>query len=376
MLFLAALTNLLVAAVPAPLQGSPCSGVVDANLWTAETYRVLRSTQPDGNWQITPEGSSVAQTAFGQPTFLISDFELDGTAFECAIRTNPTGVGGAVLGLALGIVPGETADPAADYILIDWRRSNDSKNWDGPSSCTPATTRLRGLAAARVSGRPTGDELWGHVNFDVACSDLSNGVVELARGSSLGSAEWRFHTTYLFRVEYTSQRIRVFVDGNLEFDLAGSFPAGGVGFYTFNQGNIAFSAFLTTRIAVAETYGNGTPGANGLPLITLSAPPAYGTSVAMQLTSSANSPQKAAVVIGFHRTDVMASFGAQLLVRAPYAAKYPYLALPVGASQLSLQIPPDPALCGARAYAQLLQRDPGAASGYASSRGLEMRIGE
>lgn len=372
----ALLLALLYSTSSASPRGGPCAGVVDANLWTPETYRVLRATQADGDWHVAPDGSAAAQRAFGQPTFLISNFEIEGTAFECAIRTSPNGGGGAVLGLALGITPGETASPLADYLLIDWRRNQTFEDWLGPSSCTPGTTRARGLAAARVSGLPTGDELWGHVNFDVACSDLSNGVVELARGASLGAEEWRFNTTYLFRVEYTTQRLRVFVDGNLEFDLSGTFPAGGIAFYTFNQGDIAFSSFLTTRIAVAEYYGSGTPGANGLPAIALSAPPVFGSSFDMLLTSSANSPQKAAVVVGFQRTDVMASFGARLLVRAPFAAKYPYLALPTGTTSLNLHVPADPSLCGAIAYAQLLQKDPGSASGYASSRGLEMRVGE
>lgn len=366
--------SILTASASAAAQS--CPGVVDASIWTAETYRVLPNTQPNGNWEITPDGSSVAQKNFGQPTFLISDFALDGMAFECLMRTNPTGVGGAVLGFALGIQPGETSDPAADYLLVDWRRNHDFVNWNGPSACTPGTVRTTGLAAARVSGLPTGDELWGHTNFDVSCSDLSNGVAELARGAQLGSLGWRFNTYYLFRIEYSSNRLRVFVDGALELDLAGDFPAGGVGFYTFNQGNITFSAFLTRRIATVATYGAGTPGANGLPLLTASAPPAFGTSFDLRLTSSALTAQPAVVFIGLRRGDVATPFGPRLLVLSPYLGRYSLPSLQPGATNLSLHVSSDPALCGVHAYAQLLQRDPGSALGYASSRGLEMQVGE
>src|SRR5262245_7406397 len=107
------LSNLTATASAAPQIG--CSGVADANLWTAESYAVLPVTPPSGNWHVSPDGGFVAQTAYGQPTLLISDFGLDSQDFECVLRTNPTGVGGAVIGFALGIEPGETTDPGAEY---------------------------------------------------------------------------------------------------------------------------------------------------------------------------------------------------------------------------------------------------------------------
>ena len=93
-------------------------------------------------------------------------------------------------------------------------------------------------------GIPTADEFWGHTNFNSpACSDLNNGLQELQRGATLGDTGWANNTEYEFEFEFSSTSLKVFVDGILEIDIAGTFSDGRIAFYNFSQACVRYSGF-------------------------------------------------------------------------------------------------------------------------------------
>ena len=138
-------------------------GPVDLTVWTPESYAAVAGFRA-GVWTVAPNGLSVFQSANGQPTLFCSDFDAINTEIEGKIRVTG-GRDDDHIGFALGFQPGDTSNPMADYLLVDWKRRQQTFNF-GPPSNTPGSTAFRGLAASRVFGIPTADEFWGHVNFN------------------------------------------------------------------------------------------------------------------------------------------------------------------------------------------------------------------
>lgn len=215
---------------------------VDLNAWTAESYPAV-SGFGSGNWTVAGDGLSVFQSVNGQPTLFVSDFDAFNSTLEGVIRVSAGAGDDDLIGFALGYDPGDVSNASADYLLIDWKAV--SQNFDfGAPSCTPGSACPAGLAISRVSGIPTADEFWGHTNFDApACSDLSHGLVELARGATLGATGWSKGVDYRIRFDFIPTRVRVFVDDVLQADIAGSFSNGRFAFYNFSQASVTYSGF-------------------------------------------------------------------------------------------------------------------------------------
>jgi len=234
-------------------QAGLAQDAVDLNSWGDESYPAV-SGFGAGVWTVSGDGSSVVQSVNGQPTLFYSDFNSFFSEFEGAITVS--GGDDDYIGFALGYLPNDSSNPSADYLLIDWKGITQSFNFSTPS-CTPGSNAPAGLAVSRVFGVPTADEFWGHTNFDTpACSDLNNGLQELARGASLGSTGWTTGVEYRFTFEFTPSRLRVWVDDVLEIDISGSFPDGRFAFYNFSQANVTYSGFEVTPVAVeSSTWG-------------------------------------------------------------------------------------------------------------------------
>ena len=210
---------------------------VDLHDWQAESYPAV-SGFGAGNWVVAADGSSVTQSVNGQPTIFYSDFNAYGTEATGNIRV--TGGGDDdYIGFVIGFNPGDTANNAANYLLIDWKAATQPFDFGSPSS-TPGGTAYAGLAISRVTGTPTADELWQHVNYD---SDAAGSVIELARGATLGSTGWVRNTDYEFSFDFGPNNLVVGVNGIEQFNLSGSFADGRLGFYNFSQGGVQYSAF-------------------------------------------------------------------------------------------------------------------------------------
>jgi len=216
--------------------------------WLAESYPSVAGF-PAGSWEVSPDGLSVFQSNNGQPTLFYSDFDVFNTEVEGTITVAEVGGDNDYIGFALGFQPGDTANSGADYLLIDWKQGDQWFDFASPS-CTPGSVAYRGLAVSRVTGVPTADEFWGHVNFDSPCSDLDNGLQELARGANLGSVGWSDNTPYTFRFEFSETNLKVYVDGELEIDIDGTFSNGRIAFYNFSQASVKYEGYIVTVVNV------------------------------------------------------------------------------------------------------------------------------
>jgi hypothetical protein len=229
---------------------TPCSLLT----WLPESYPAVAGFYP-GVWTVSTDGYSVFQSVNGQPTLFHSNFDVFNTEVEGTIQVQTTG-DDDFIGFALGFLPGDTTNPDADYLLIDWKQADQWYDFGSPS-CTPGCTAPAGLAVSRVFGIPTADEFWGHTNFNYYCSDLDNGLEELARGATLGDVGWSDGVLYTFRFEFGESYLRVYVNENPEpeIDLVVDieeefFSNGRIAFYNFSQASVNYEGYMVVVVNV------------------------------------------------------------------------------------------------------------------------------
>ncbi len=341
---------------------------IDLTSWTQESYDAV-SGFGAGVWTVSGGGTSVQQSVNGQPTLFYSPFDAFNTQAEGEIVAE---LGDDdFIGFVLGFDPGDSTNPNADYLLVDWKSGTQAFNFGAPS-CTGGSTAQAGLAVSRVVGVPTADEFWGHVDLDGSCSGPESKVTELARATNLGSTGWAADQTYSFRFELTATQLRVFVDGSLEIEIAGLFSNGRFGFYNFSQANVTYSAYTVNCGANWSNVGSGLAGTLGVPGLALADLPSFGTSTTVDLTSSNPSPSTAIVLYGPTPAIVPTDLGGVLWL-LPTGAVIQSLA--PGTTQIPLDVGLNPALCTTAVYAQFVQDDPGAPFGFAFSPAIEIVFG-
>jgi hypothetical protein len=236
---------------------------VNLNTWTVESYPPV-SNFSGASWNVAADGSSVLQTVNGQPTVFYSDFNVLNSDVRGRIRVQ-TASDNDFIGFVLGFKPGDTANPSADFLLVDWKQATQFFDFTGgTANSTPGSTAPAGLAVSRVTGIPTADELWGHTSFGETGDQ--GGVSQLARGTTLGETGWQDFTEYAFRFVFTANRFQLYVDDVLQASINGSFSNGRLGFYNFSQDNVQYSAFTFEDVPVPSVPEPGTLALLGLGL--------------------------------------------------------------------------------------------------------------
>lgn len=84
-----------------------------------------------------------------------------------------------------------------------------------------------------------GGSFWNHTErpeFQLLATDFAVG-----RG-------WRPGIEYGFELIYERDRIRISIDGQLVFDVSGSFQNGRFGFYNFSQSRVTYRSFISTTV--------------------------------------------------------------------------------------------------------------------------------
>ncbi len=196
---------------------------VDLSDWLAEGTTNF-------NWVLEADNNAVKQTLNGQPTVFHNNQNSQGNALSGTIQVQTTSDDDFV-GFVLGYRAGDLSNPAADYLLIDWKQATQSY----------AGTGLIGLAISRVTGA-LGDNsgAWAH--------NPANNVTELQRATNLGSVGWVDNREYTFDLTFTSSLVEVFVDGTKELSFAGSFADGAFGFYNYSQSNVRYAGIGETAL--------------------------------------------------------------------------------------------------------------------------------
>lgn len=215
-------------------------GEVDLNTWMPEDLNANGSS----DWDVLSP-TRVDQRVNNGPTFFYGPYPAYGNRLTMQMRA-PNDGDNDFFGIVLGFRPGDGTNPNADYLLIDWKRDNQNFNFGSCGSQFGA----RGLAVTRVRGVPVNGELWSHQTLD--CNPTDHSVEELARGFTLGNTLWARNRDYDFTVEYDDSQLRVWVDGVLQFDLRGDFPAGRIGFYNYSQGGVQYKGVGLSELAGVE----------------------------------------------------------------------------------------------------------------------------
>ena len=189
---------------------------VDLSSWTVDG---------NGSWTLAADNNSAFQSLNSAPTVLHNGENSQGTALAGTITVEERSGDDDFIGFVLGYTQGDIDGNAdTDYILVDWKQGTQS-GWDAGLSVSRVT------GAIQTCGTCTASNAWQH-----------NGNVELlARAANLGYTGWTDYTTYDFKIDFTSTYIRVYVDGVLEIDIAGSFADGAFGFYNFSQPRVRYA---------------------------------------------------------------------------------------------------------------------------------------
>lgn len=231
---------LLLAALSAPLAAAQS---IDLSTWTVESNASSAAVDFDeAFWELSEDNRTVTQLENPVQTFFYSDFEVEQALVTAELRVDSQDQqDDDYMGLAIGFDPGESRDANADFLIIDWRQQDQE---------IFGSTAMAGLAISRVSGIATFEEYFLHSDNPLG---PAGGVTELARGTTLGNVGWQTDRTYVFEVEILDGSLRVFVDGQLEIDLAGLFDRGRIACFNNSQplmscGNITVEALQTPSL--------------------------------------------------------------------------------------------------------------------------------
>ena len=208
---------------------------VNLNEWTTENY------YDTGYWSVASNHKSVTGTQSTTETISLfySDFSVYNTRIQGTVAVK-TSSDDDYFGFAIGFNPGDSSNPSADYLLIDWKQTYQSVH-GGPG--------WQGLALSRITGYPSSTyarrDFWRHIGA----------VTELNRGTTLGYTGWNDYREYDFTIEFTPTSLKVYVDDVLQFDITGSFSDGRFAFYDFSQQYVEFSNFTVQTITEAIPPG-------------------------------------------------------------------------------------------------------------------------
>ena len=205
-----------------------CNLIIDFNTWSQQ------GNPAAGNWVVQGGGASVLQTINGEPTFFVSPDTIFNSTIEGEFQVVNNGSDDDFVGFVFGYVSpvsslGHGTDQF-DFYLFDWKRGNQSYS---------GYTAQAGMSVNRVQGTFTSyanDQIptfWGHqtnTQFQVLANNF-------------GSAGWAHNTLYEFRLTYETNRIRIWIDNVLQFDIAGTFQPGRFGFYNHSQPNVNYMGF-------------------------------------------------------------------------------------------------------------------------------------
>ena len=185
---------------------------------------VYDTTHGSPSWSVSADGTTVTQSQNADPAVYVSSMPAVGVSMTFSLAVN-TSSDDDFIGWAIGYDAGEGSSASADWLLFDWKRTDQ---YNSTYDCYG----YDGLAMSRVTSAIVSDaDVWCH----------HNAISEVARANTLGSTGWSRYTDHTVQVDYSTTQIDVWVDGTLEFSEAGSFPTGNFAFYNYSQEAIEYT---------------------------------------------------------------------------------------------------------------------------------------
>jgi Tol biopolymer transport system component len=125
--------------------------------------------------------------------------------------------------------------------------------------------------------------------------------------------------------------------------------------------------------ATWNNYGSGYAGTSGIPALTASADPVFGSTISIDIGNSFGTPTAGLLFVGTAPSSISTGAGGTILVDVVLM-----LPIAIGAGGLSIPaaIPQDDQLCGVSIYLQALESDPGALHRISFTPGLQLVLGQ
>jgi hypothetical protein len=144
-------------------------------------------------------------------------------------------------------------------------------------------------------------------------------------------------------------------------------------FLPFDLDNFTYSSPSPSLLATWSTYGLGTPGTGGEPVISLSVPPVLGSSGSLQI-SNPYGVSTAGILASSQNPASFSALGGMICLVPNPGGNVPFTHL-AGGTTIGYTLPSDPALTGLSIFLQAGYSDPGGPSGLALTKGLRLLFG-
>ncbi len=241
-----------IVAAAAVVGGSSIASAataIDLNDWIKE------GVPGNGNWTVQDGGASVYQNINGEPTFFVSPDNYINTTIRGTFKVETIG-DDDYIGFVFGYQSPNsgTATDAYDFILFDWKQTNQDVALAGFS-----------LRRVKVSGPTSG--FWENNGFNTGFDTW---------GTDFGTTRgWADHTEYEFELVYQTNLIQITITGGTGAFASGeqifhitpdqvglaSFPVGRFGFYNYSQEDVRYTSFTeedTPVVPSPAAFAGGT----------------------------------------------------------------------------------------------------------------------
>jgi gliding motility-associated-like protein len=225
-----------VSVVIQQCQERLCGGDINFNTW------IQAGLSTDGNWVVSGDGSSVNQTINGSPTFYNGKKDYLNVKFSGKMRTDFGGDDdfmGMVFGYQGDVLIANYPITIKTYVF----------GWKQKKQIVSGNDWPEGFSLIEVNKTVNTRQ-----EFYEAFTAPFTGSTVLATDYGLGKG-YLTGVDYNVSIEYTSTKIKIYVDNNLIFDVDGCFDSGKIGFYNFSQPDVTYSDFeyqFISDIAVSD----------------------------------------------------------------------------------------------------------------------------
>ena len=200
---------------------------------------VIPSGRIDPVWTLSDDRRVLLQEVNSRPTHYTTSLPLTDryrARFRVGVQTTTDN---DFFGWSIGAGEDPLSRPGPEYLLFTWKQEDQAiRRGNGPA----------GLKASRVIPPVGSGELWTR----------QGDVIPLADAATLGATGWGDETDYIVEIEASADRVVVWVDGVVQFDLAGpGLPTGNLGFYAYSQEQVRFELLGPIGLSVCDTDTDG-----------------------------------------------------------------------------------------------------------------------